>query len=84
MRALPELLARGLDVRLNTPVTEVASGTVRTDGGAFAARSVVVSTNVPPVLPVASWAASAPTDSEWPGWLGSGRSCGTSKRPCSA
>lgn len=42
MRALPELLARGLDVRLNTPVTEVASGTVRTDGGAFAARSVVL------------------------------------------
>lgn len=44
MRRLPERLAEGLDVRLNTRVHEVDpnAGVVRTDAGEFRARALVV------------------------------------------
>ncbi|MEP9364463.1 NAD(P)/FAD-dependent oxidoreductase [Nocardioides sp. CN2-186] len=45
MQELPDQLADGLDVRLDTRVTEVGAGVVATDGGSFHARAVVVATD---------------------------------------
>lgn len=42
MRALPELMAQGLDVRLDTPVRSIADGRVHTDSGEYTARTVVL------------------------------------------
>lgn len=52
MQRLPEAMARGLDVRLGTPVRlvehQAAGARVQTDGGAFEAARVVCA--VPPIL----------------------------------
>jgi predicted NAD/FAD-dependent oxidoreductase len=45
MQALPEQLARGLDITLDTPVRGVGPTHVDTDGGRLKARAVVVATD---------------------------------------
>lgn len=47
MQALPEQLARGLDVRLDAPVARVRAGAVGTDEGELRAHAVVVATGAP-------------------------------------
>ena len=47
MRAIPEQLAAGLDVRLSTPVERVRAGAVDSADGALPARAVVVATAGP-------------------------------------
>lgn len=42
MRVLPDLLAKGLDVRLDSPVLSIGDGRVRTDHGEFRARDLVL------------------------------------------
>jgi hypothetical protein len=45
MQRMPEQLAKGLDVRLSTPVHEVTPTTARTDDATLLARAVVVATD---------------------------------------
>ncbi len=45
MQAIPDQLARGLDVRLSTPVRGVTPSSVDTDDGVVRARAVVVATD---------------------------------------
>ena len=45
MQAMPDQLARGLDVRLGVPVRSVSGSSVTTDDGVVAARAVVVATD---------------------------------------
>jgi phytoene dehydrogenase-like protein len=47
MRAIPEQLATGLDVRLRTPATSVSAGRVTADGRALTPRAVVVAAAAP-------------------------------------
>ena len=45
MQELPDQLAHGLDIRLDTRATEIRDGVVETEGGSFRSRAVVVATD---------------------------------------